>query len=182
MMFGVSRKMPVHICLKEMIPNLLTVTRLVAGLWFLFAGTIPASRTQLILLLLAVLTDVVDGRIARTLGTTSSFGAILDTLSDKIFVLCLLAKLVFNGILPYPLLIIILVQYALIPIGGFLFFRRFDAIPEPGRAARIGAILSIATILVGITVAAPHLTVAVCALAIVANTAHVGVRFCAVLN
>ncbi|MBI1923566.1 CDP-alcohol phosphatidyltransferase family protein [Candidatus Poribacteria bacterium] len=127
-------KISVHYSLKEALPNLLTVTRLIAGLWFLHSGSIPPSRTQLILLLLAVMTDVFDGRIARALGTTSSFGAILDTLSDKTFVLCLLAQLSISARLPYPLLIVILVQYVLIPIGGFLCWRRFSAVPLPSIA------------------------------------------------
>lgn len=66
------------------LPNLLSLLRLalVPALWPLaVAGD---ARTVGLGLLLAGLTDVVDGRVARRLGVSSSAGAALDSLADNL--------------------------------------------------------------------------------------------------
>lgn len=66
------------------IPSLFTVANIFCG----FLSIIAASRDQFersaVLILVAILTDVLDGRIARLTGTTSSFGEAYDSLADVV--------------------------------------------------------------------------------------------------
>lgn len=62
--------------------NILSLTRAGFALAFLQENT----KVRLLAILLAMLSDVLDGFIARRQGTTTQFGAILDPIMDKFFV------------------------------------------------------------------------------------------------
>ena len=80
------------------LPNLLTVSRIFAVLIFVVLATfaertfMPADAVRYvrlaayILAILAGLTDLLDGYIARKYNFVSDFGALMDPLADKIFV------------------------------------------------------------------------------------------------
>lgn len=78
---------------RSLIPNGLTVTRLVAGLLFPFAG--PGLRV--VLLLYAGISDLIDGEISRRLGATSRFGQQLDPIADKVVVLSVAGTFLWEG-------------------------------------------------------------------------------------
>jgi CDP-diacylglycerol--glycerol-3-phosphate 3-phosphatidyltransferase len=78
------------------LPNILTFGRLVLSVVFLvmilFAPKLPADRDMsfpgyldvaFVIFVIAALTDMVDGAIARKLNVTSKFGRIVDPLADK---------------------------------------------------------------------------------------------------
>ena len=84
------------------LPTLLTWARILAiplivGLFYL--GLAPATQNLLATLLFVVtaLTDWADGYLARKLNMTSSFGAFLDPVADKILVCATLLVLVKLG-------------------------------------------------------------------------------------
>lgn len=66
----------------EHLPNILSFSRI--PLAFAFLSENPYLRVAAILL--AALTDFLDGWLARKLNKVSSFGTILDPIADKIFV------------------------------------------------------------------------------------------------
>ena len=84
------------------IPNILTAVRLPAvfliGIWTYWAGVWASAA--LALFIVAALTDIFDGWIARKLGAVSDFGRLMDALVDKIFILGLLMTLVATDCLP----------------------------------------------------------------------------------
>lgn len=67
-----------------LIPSLFTV----ANMFFGFLAIIAATRGQYerasVMILIAIFADVLDGRIARLTGTTSSFGEAYDSLADVV--------------------------------------------------------------------------------------------------
>ena len=71
--------------------NLLTGFRILCGFALLFCQ--PFSPTFIVLYLVAGLTDMIDGAVARRTNTTSEFGAKLDTAADFVFVAACLIKL-----------------------------------------------------------------------------------------
>ncbi|MGD2169448.1 MAG: CDP-alcohol phosphatidyltransferase family protein [Chlamydiota bacterium] len=75
------------------ISNCLTFLR--APLAFLFLTESTALR--ILALLLAMITDSVDGYLARRSHSTSKFGAILDPVMDKFFVYFALTVIFFEG-------------------------------------------------------------------------------------
>ncbi len=75
------------------LPSIITLLRLalLPAIWFLWVhGQIAAS---MVLYSAAMLTDVLDGRVARRLGTSSTVGAFLDVISDVLFLVVLLILL-----------------------------------------------------------------------------------------
>lgn len=112
-------------------PNIITLVRLFAslvlfslmsagGLWQVCAG----------LFLVAVITDIVDGWIARQFGLVTTFGRIMDPLVDKvitggsfIFLLPLEAE---SGISAWVVTLVIFREMVVTSLRGFLESRRQD--------------------------------------------------------
>ena len=77
--------------MKMQIANFITGMRILCSIALLFC---PALSTSFyILYLVAGLTDMIDGAVARMTGTTSKFGAKLDTAADFVLVVACLSKL-----------------------------------------------------------------------------------------
>ena len=94
------------------IPNGITVVRLL--LVPLFAGYLDAivkhdctSIFSLVLFLIIIGSDILDGAMARILKATSSTGARLDVLADSVYILSTSLLLMASGILPLWFFIII---------------------------------------------------------------------------
>ena len=76
--------------MKKYIANIITGLRIVFGLPLLF---IPLSSAWFyILYLFCGFTDMIDGTVARKLGSATDFGAKLDTVSDFVFMVMALVK------------------------------------------------------------------------------------------
>ena len=68
----------------RLIPNILTLLALCAGMTSIRLGLIGHWELAVAAIALAAVLDSLDGRIARLLGSSSKFGAELDSLSDVI--------------------------------------------------------------------------------------------------
>lgn len=82
------------------------------------AGAIVAGEATLAaaLFAVAVVTDLLDGRVARRFGESSALGGILDHGADALTVVCGLAALAWQGAVPAalpPLIALAFAQYAL---------------------------------------------------------------------
>ncbi len=75
---------PASQSLNRLIPNILTLMGLFAGVTAIRYATEEAWERAVIAVLIAAVLDGLDGRIARALGATSRFGAELDSLSDLV--------------------------------------------------------------------------------------------------
>ncbi len=78
------------------IPNLLSCSRLL-----LAAGFVAATEadTRVGIIGAAAASDFLDGWIARRVKATSRWGALLDPITDRVFVLTVVATLLFTGYL-----------------------------------------------------------------------------------
>lgn len=101
------------------VPNGLTLSRLLAipVLWVILAARFN-NHDQLAagIFLLASLTDIADGAMARRLGLVSELGKFLDPLADKLFVLSVLLALVQEGLIPAWVVVVIFGRELLITI------------------------------------------------------------------
>lgn len=76
------------------IPNLLSVSRLVlAGIFI----AVERSDVRLVLVVLALASDYLDGFIARQFGPMTKFGALLDPITDRVFALVGVGVFLFEG-------------------------------------------------------------------------------------
>ncbi len=88
-----------------MIANAVTASRLVLAVplyLLLTARGVGAAWAAFGVMVLAGLTDVVDGRIARALSQVSKLGAMLDLISDRVLTATLAVGLVAGGRLAGP--------------------------------------------------------------------------------
>ena len=65
-----------------MLPNFLTICALIFGLQAMYHALLSDWNMVIILIIIAALFDLLDGRVARLLKSTSNFGMHLDSLSD----------------------------------------------------------------------------------------------------
>ncbi len=101
------------------IPNILTVSRVVAVLFFVVMATLAQKAyigeweftvrlTAYILAILAGITDLVDGYLARKWNQITAFGALMDPLADKIFVTATMLMAVEYRLMPAWIVIAVL--------------------------------------------------------------------------
>lgn len=79
---------------KVLIPNLLTLTRIILTPLIIIFSFIDKIKISIILVIIAAITDLFDGKLARKWNTVSITGAKLDALADKIFVIGIVCSLI----------------------------------------------------------------------------------------
>ena len=90
------------------IPNALSVLRLLGVPLFLYLLLGPHKNAwALVVLMLSGFTDWLDGVLARKLNQMSNFGALLDPLADRLYILATLVGLVLRHVIPLWLAIVI---------------------------------------------------------------------------
>jgi phosphatidylglycerophosphate synthase len=81
------------------VPGLLSLSRL--PLAVVFALTVGRTRWALAALLVAGLSDVLDGWVARRFGQVTPTGAVLDAVMDKVFVAAVVVALIASHTLSF---------------------------------------------------------------------------------
>ena len=78
------------------VPNFLTVLRIIAVPIFIifFRKNLPVAA---VIFFLAIITDVIDGVVARLSKSRSLLGAMLDPLADKLLLTATFILLVYSG-------------------------------------------------------------------------------------
>ena len=109
-----------------MIPNILTTVRV--AMVPLFAYSMLCLHNQVlgaIIFVLAGITDVIDGYIARHFKMTTNFGMIYDPFADKLMQITAVICLVILDMIPKWLLAIVIAkELTMIVIGGILYLRK----------------------------------------------------------
>lgn len=104
-------------------PNKITVGRIVATpfiAWLIYQPGLTARWAAFLLFVVAAVSDVVDGNLARDKDEITRFGQLLDPIADKLLVLVTFVPLYGIGLLPLWLVILVLGREILITV-----FRRF---------------------------------------------------------
>lgn len=105
------------------LPNLLTASRLVLApvvAWRLLAHDVEGAFW---LFVIAAITDLLDGNLARWLNQRSVLGAWLDPIADKVMLLTTLSMLALTGLLPMWLLVVVVVRDMVILAGAEAYRR-----------------------------------------------------------
>lgn len=92
------------------LPNKLTVLRMIAVPFFIACYMMNYNLWALVIFVLASLTDMLDGKIARKYNLVTNFGKIMDPLADKILVYSAFCMMVENKTVPGWMLIVILAR------------------------------------------------------------------------
>lgn len=110
------------------IPNILSVMRLAMA--FVFAGLFISDKymAALIVFIIAGLTDILDGILARKNNWITDLGKILDPVADKLMQFTALICLSLSEYIPWWLLLMIGVKEVLMGIGSLIFYKKFKEI------------------------------------------------------
>lgn len=137
------------------IPNILTIIRmlLVPLFVYVFFSPFPNARYfSLFIFLVAGLTDVLDGYLARRYQWTSKFGTAMDPLADKLMLLTALICLTIVGIVPLYALLIVYAKEFLMILGAIVLYYRHEKVVVPansfGKAATVLFSLSVFLLIV----------------------------------
>lgn len=133
------------------LPSALTALRLASIPWLLQALNQHHQAWAIGLLLLAGLTDILDGHLARKLGVCSTFGAYFDVSADLALVLAAFATFARQGIYPAWTLLLIGAMFAQFVLTSRLGRPVYDPVGK-----YYGAFLLVGS---GITVALPDFAV-----------------------
>jgi CDP-diacylglycerol--glycerol-3-phosphate 3-phosphatidyltransferase len=109
------------------LPNALSFARMAAlppVLYLLRRGNPQGDRWALVILLLAGVTDLLDGWLARRRGSVSASGKVVDPLADKVLIGGLVIYLALAREFPMWLVLAIVARDAALMAGAWLFFRR----------------------------------------------------------
>ena len=118
--------------LKIRIADLITGMRILCSVALLFCQ--PFSLSFIVFYLVAGFTDMIDGAVARKTGTTSEFGAKLDTAADFVLVIVCLIKLLPDLHIPMWLIIwiiMIAVIKAINLVSGYVMRKEIVVLHTP---------------------------------------------------
>jgi CDP-diacylglycerol---glycerol-3-phosphate 3-phosphatidyltransferase len=129
-------------------PNKLTITRIILAPIFMFFFLIDSFQMRLIgliLFLIAALTDLFDGYLARKYGILTGFGKFMDPLADKILVSSALISFVsLHFASPLPVMLIIGREFSITGLRLLAAYR--GAIIPPSWWAKVKTFLQMTVV------------------------------------
>jgi len=112
------------------IPNMLTISRFVlipVYLMFFFNGYM---KIAFLVLLVAGLTDILDGYLARSRGLITQVGVMLDPLADKCMMITVVISLLISGMIPWQAAAVLFARdVGMIMGSAFFHFRGKRTVP-----------------------------------------------------
>ena len=135
------------------IPNLISGLRILGVPLFLYLILGPhADGWALVVLLISGATDWLDGKLARWLNQMSRFGALLDPIADRLYLIAIPLAFAARGIIPWWLLGVLLAREALLGLTLPLYKSRGLGPPEVhylGKAATFTLMIALPVMLAG---------------------------------
>lgn len=135
------------------VPNLISMVRLAGVPLFLWLVLVPkADAWALGLLMVAGITDFLDGYLARKLDQRSTLGEILDPVADRLYILAVVVGLALRDIVPWWVAVVLPLRdvflWGLVP---FLRMRGYSALPVHflGKAATFNLLYAFPLLLLG---------------------------------
>ncbi|MCK5438457.1 MAG: CDP-diacylglycerol--glycerol-3-phosphate 3-phosphatidyltransferase [Gemmatimonadetes bacterium] len=107
-------------------PNKITVARIAVTpliAWLIYQEGLVERWAAFIVFVVAAVSDVVDGSLARDKGEVTRFGQLLDPIADKMLVLVTIIPLFGLGLVPLWLVILILTREVIITVFRAYNFR-----------------------------------------------------------
>ena len=109
---------------KKLIPNYLTILRLIL-VPIIFGLILYEQYTFAIFFyIIANLTDILDGFIARKFDLTSDFGKLMDPLADKITQISTILALIIKRIIPFWILIVFSIKEIIMIIVASVLYKK----------------------------------------------------------
>ncbi len=132
------------------LPNFLTITRILILPVFAAALIYNNHLYALILFLLAGVTDILDGFVARLKKQVTDFGTILDPIADKFLLITSFILMSYYGMMPKWITVIVISRDLIVVTGCLmLYFVTNKLIIEPSKFGKAANALQY--LLIGLT-------------------------------
>ncbi|HWP94108.1 MAG TPA: CDP-alcohol phosphatidyltransferase family protein [Gammaproteobacteria bacterium] len=130
------------------IPNALTILRMLLAAPIAWLMVAEQYAVTLLVFGFAGFTDWLDGYLARRYGWTTTLGAVLDPVADKLLAAAAYVTLAWNGLVPAWLAVLVVARDVLI-IARALWFRAWRGFfPLPSGMSKLNTGVQIAFVLV----------------------------------
>lgn len=133
------------------VPNMITAFRfcLVPIYIAVFYSSVENSLLySTLIFILAGITDIIDGYIARKYDLVTKLGTVLDPLADKLMQLTVLITFTTKGYIPVWAITIIGIKEVLMIIGGLiLYYGKSDAVIPANKYGKLATVMFYVTIL-----------------------------------
>ena len=109
------------------LPNLISLSRLIMVIpaaYLIKINTESGNRLLLLLAVLIILSDFIDGYLSRRMGLVTDLGKLLDPVVDKVCMFIGLLSLIFYRGFPASLAVFLVYRDLLIIIIGFIIIRK----------------------------------------------------------
>jgi len=137
------------------LPNILSSVRIALVPVFVimyFTDADDVKTWALSVYIVAFITDMLDGYIARKYDLTSNLGKVLDPLGDKLMMTAALTCITISGRLPVWALAVVVAKESLMGLGGLVIHRRAKAEIPPsnifGKTATVVFVVACVVIMV----------------------------------
>ncbi|MDY0236727.1 MAG: CDP-diacylglycerol--glycerol-3-phosphate 3-phosphatidyltransferase [Gudongella sp.] len=135
------------------LPNIITIFRIFlvpVYLYIFFGKTENSVLLAGLIFMLAGISDVLDGYIARKYNLTSKLGAVLDPFADKLMSFTVLVTFTIIGLVPLWILVPMILKELVMVIGGGLLYLKHGKLVIPsnkyGKIATLSLYAAIFTI------------------------------------
>ncbi len=127
------------------IPNMITIFRIILVPIYLRVFFSNLENRLLIaglVFILAGISDVLDGHIARKHNLQTKIGTVLDPLADKLMTFAVLVSFAFSELLPYWIFIVLGVKEILMVLGGaVLYFSKINQVVPSNKYGKSATVL-----------------------------------------
>lgn len=135
------------------IPNALSTLRLLLVPVFLLMLVARDYVAALIVLVVASLTDLLDGFLARRLGQITRLGQLLDPAADRLYIFAALVGLAAGGLVPWWIVVVIVARDVfLLVLGVVLANHGYGPLPvhQLGKVATFALFFGLPVIMLGL--------------------------------
>jgi len=127
-----------------LLPNLICIARILLTLPIVFYLVRGDFQLALILIMIAGLSDGLDGFLARRYGWASRIGGLLDPLADKLLFVSVFAALTWIDLVPVWLFAIVIGRDAVIVSGAIAYELLIGPVePSPSKAGKLNTVITL---------------------------------------
>ena len=131
--------------------NWLTVLRILLIPVFVSLLVYRHRKLALVVFLVAALTDLLDGYVARQRGSQSRLGAFLDPMADKLLLVSSFVTLTWLRVLPFWIAAVVISRDLILVVGALAIHMAGGRItPRPSAAGKLATFFQVLTVLGGL--------------------------------
>lgn len=123
------------------IPNIITIFRLLLIPIFAWQFTLGNYSYSAVIYIVAWISDVMDGFIARKFNMVSNFGKFFDPLADKLMSLTALVLLSYKDFLSWVIPGLVFAKECALGIGGLLLYKKKNLVNSANWAGKIATFI-----------------------------------------